>query len=630
MSEYAFPTFSSEVAHYQRMKSAAASRDRYMALALNVREGRIRQLFPAELDLNITFEGVPIANFIDIVGRDISEAVAPLPSLACTAGEMKTDADLRRAETKNRIGDFYWFKSRLEQQMLHGADRYLTYGFQPFFVEPNIEEKRPHIVLDDPVESYYEKNRFGDVIFYAKRWDKRADELAAAFPEYRTIIMSDPDKPARPNGQRPEVPGDTLLEMIRWVDKESVTLFLPQRQGLILTTYKHKLNRCPVVIAERPGVGPIPRGQFDDVIWTQVARAIFATLSLEAASQAVQAPIAVPDDMTEFPIGPNSLLQSEKSGEIHRVNLELPPGLFQEGQILDQEMKMGARYPDARSGNSNASVITGKGVEALLGSFDTQIKGAQMIFKQALQDTTSICFEMDEKWWGDVEKVISGTISNLSYEKTYVPKTAINGRYSCTVTYGFASGMKPSQSLVAMLQLEGAGIISKGATMLNMPFDISPDEMQRQIDIEATRDALKQGLFSLVQSAGPLAMQGQDPSLLVKMTADIVKARQNGQSMEDAAIAGFQAYQQALQAQQQASQSDSEAPGAPGEGGGTGDAGPGGPQMDALPPGVAPGQAGLPPGGQPTIENLIAGFRGNASLPVDQATIARRVPVGTR
>lgn len=629
MADFAFPSFSTEVNHYNRMKQAAASRDGHMSLARSVREGNIRQLFPSELSLNLTFNGVPIANFIDIVARDLSEALAPLPALACTAGEMKTDADQRRAEMKNRIGDWYWSTSRLEQQMLSGADRYLTYGFLPFFVEPNVEGKRPYIQVDDPVDAYYEKNRFGEVVFYAKRWNKRADDLCAMFPEYTSYILTDPDSPT---GKR--IPGDAMIEVVRWVDKKSVTLFLPTRKGLILTSYEHKLDCAPVVIAERPGCGSEPRGQFDDVIWTQVARAIFSTLSLEAAAQAVEAPIAVPSDMDEFPIGPNTILQSDNAKDIHRVNLELPPGLFQENAVLDQELKMGSRYPDARAGNTTASVITGRGIEALMGSFDTQIKGAQMVFRQAFQDVTSLCFQMDEKWWGKTEKVIAGTISNKSYEVKYTPSAAINGRYTCTVTYGFAAGMKPSQAFVAMLQLEGAGIIAKGTTMLNMPFDIDPDIEQRNIDVEATRDALKQGLFSLVQSAGPIAEQGGDPSLLVKMAADIVKARQNGQSMEDAATNGFAAYQAALQQKAQEQQSQMSGPGDQGQAGMDSSGGQGGglPGADSngLPPGVAPGQAGLPPGGQPSVQNLIAGFRGNGSLPIDQATIQRRVPTGTR
>lgn len=627
MSELAYPSFSTEVNHYMRMKAAGAARQRHMEVAQQVRKGNIRQLFPTELDLNISFDGVPIANFIDIVAHQMAEAIAPLPALACVAGKMETQADQKRAQVKNRIGDWYWTKSRLEQQMLFGADRYLTYGFQPFFVEPDPECKVPRITLDDPMRAYYETNRFGDVTFYAKSWMRTVDDLVAMFPEWRAMIIVQ-DSTGKP------IPGDTQLELIRWVDDKAVTLFLPTRNGLVLTAYEHKLGRCPVVIASRPGLDPDkPRGQFDDVIWTQVARAIYATLSLEAASIAVQAPIAVPDDVDELPIGPHALYTSSKAGDIHRVNLELPAGLFAENQVLDQEMKLGSRYPDAAAGQASASVITGKGVEALMGTFDTQIRGAQMIFKQVLQEITALCFEMDEKWWPSTEKTVRGTISGRSYELVYTPSSAINNQYECTVTYGFAAGMHPSQSVVTMLQLEGAGLIAHGTTQSNLPFDVDPDQEQRQIDVESYREALKQGMFSLVQTAGPMAAQGQDPSLLVKMVVDVIKARQNGKSMEDAAEEGFTSYQANLQAQQEAqmqAQQDQQAstPGAAGAPGGSPGGQPPGINAQGLPEGVAPGQAGLPPGGLPTIQNLVSGFRGNGTLPISQATVSRRVPTG--
>lgn len=628
MTEMAYPSFSTEVNHYNRMRAKNGTRDRTMQIIQQVRDGHLRQLFPSELELNLNFEGVPTSNFIDIVAHDMAEGIAPLPSLACVAGKMKSQADLTRAETKNRIGDSFWKHSRLEQQMLKGADRYVSYGFLPFFIEPDVDSKSPFIQLDDPMNAYYEKDRFGRVTVYAKRWLRTVDELASAFPEWESTIRAEKDGSGK-------APGDQQIELVRWVDKEKVTLFLPQRSGLVLTSYEHKMCCVPVVVAERPGISDTPRGQFDDVIWVQVARAIMSILALEAAHTAVQAPIALPDDIDEFPLGPNALLQSANARDIHKLNLELPPTIFAEGQNLDKELRDGSRYPDARSGNSNASVITGKGVEALLGTFDTQIKGAQMIFKQAFEEVTAICFEMDEAWWPNDSKTVSGTLSGRSYEIEYTPKNDINGRYSCTVTYGFAAGMHPSQSVITMLQLQGAGLVAKSTVQMNMPFDMDPVQETRAIDVERYREGVEQGVLALVQAAGPMAMQGQDPTHILKMAADIVKLIQDGQTPEDAVVAAFTTMQQAQQAAQQAQMQQAQAAqqaagGAGGDQGGAGGGGfpPPGTQDSGLGDHVSPGQAGMPPGGMPTVENLMAGFRGNASLPINQATIQRRVPTG--
>lgn len=611
-------------AKYDRMVARASHRDMNMELVRRVRNGDMRAMFPAELELNLSFQGVPIANFVDIAAHDVSELIAPLPSVRCISGRMHTDADLRRAETKNRIADSYWIESKLAKQMMRGADRYISYGFLPFFVEPDLENKRPFIHVCDPRHSYYELDRFGQVVVMTNMWVKTIDELCALFPDISQQIRGGEN-----GGYRRGEHGETQMQLVRWVDRQRVALMLPERNGMILTSYAHQLDRAPAYVIERSGgVDDTPRGQFDDVIWVQVARAIMTTLTLEAASEAVTAPIILPKDADDLPIGPHSIYQTDHGDQAKRLNLELPPGVFQENMTLQEELQQGSRYPDARTGNSNASVITGKGVEALLGSFTTQIAAAQAMMKDGLENVTAICFQMDDKWWPHVQKLLQGTQSGTSYEFSYTPADDIAGKYKCTVTYGFAAGMNPAQSTVTMLQLEGAAAISKRTLQENLAFDVDAVAEQRQIDVEATREALKQGFFQLISAIGPMAMQGQDPTQIVQLVAKVTKDRQDGKSIEDAALDAFQAYAQAQQAaQQQAQEEAAEAQG----GAGPGQQGPPGAGSDAgqPPEGVAPGQMGLPPGGRPTVQNMLAGFRGQGNSPVLQDVLQRRVPTGT-
>lgn len=620
-------------AHYDRMVTKNAARDRTHEMIHGVRRGHMKQLFPDNLDVTINVFGVPVANFIDVVAHDMAEGIAPLPSLACVSGKMQTDTDLKRAEIKNRIGDNYWRNSRLEVQMMQrGADWYVTYGFVAFFIEPCFEDPKnllPQILVDDPRKGYYELDRYGRVRVYAKRWLKRIDDLCAQFPEYASYIRKNPNKQTAMGGSQDDS-GDTELECVRWVDGTSVTLFLPQREGLILTSYQHRMSRPPVVIAERPSDDDIPRGQFDDVVGVQLARAVYQTLALEAAALAVQAPIAVPDDMDELPIGPHAILQSKNARDIHKVHLELPPTIFAEGAALDQELRLGARYPEARSGGVNASVITGKGVEALLGTFDSQIKGAQVILKTALEDVTAMCFEMDQKWWPNQVKTVSGTMSGASYEFQYSAAKDIGGRYACTVTYGFAAGLRdPSQAIVTMLQLEGAGMIAKGTTMQHMPMGIDPLQEQKKINVEASREALKQGFFALVQASGQLAAQGQDPAPIINLSVNVIRDLENGKPIEEAIAKAFAALEEQKEAQAQQEQSEMEAQGGAPGGPGQQFEGANGTPEAGVPGRQAPGQAGLPPGGRPTMAEMVSGFRGNGNLPVNQYTVRRSIPTGT-
>jgi hypothetical protein len=606
------------LAHYGRLKMRFAKRESNAELIHQVRQGNIRQLFPEELNFSISFNGSPIANFVDIVAHDMAEGLAPLPALACTSGKMKSDADLKRAERKNRIGDNYWLRSRLELQMESAADRFVTYGWFPIFVEPDTKAQLPYIHLEDPRGSYYELDRMGRCKIYAHRWRRSVDDLCAQFPEFAGTIRSDP-KTGR------SVPGETELELVRWVDETYVSLILPDRNGLILSAYAHKLDRCPVWIAERPGEGDHPRGQFDDVVWVQVARSIMSTLALEAASIAVQSPIAVPSDMDELAIGPHAILQSDNAKDIHKVGLDLPSSIFAEGQVLDQELRVGSRYPDARTGSVNASVITGKGVTALLGTFDSQIRGGQVVLREALQQTTAICFEMDAKWWPNTSKRLTGTVAGSSYEFEYIPSVDIGDRFDCTVTYGFSMGMEPSQSLIAILQLEGAGLISKSTARENLPMPIDSIQEQKRADIEGSREALKQGVFALVQASGQMAAQGQDPTPIIKMAVQTIQGLEDGMTIEDAVSEAYAAMEQAQQqAAQQAAEQQAQMQ-AQAQGGT-----PGAPQDPNAPQGGAQGQGGVsvPDAGPPSMQEMVTGFRGDADRPVLQNQIRSSQPVG--
>ena len=148
-----------------------------------------------------------------------------------------------------------------------------------------------------------------------------------------------------------------------------------------------------------------------------------------------------------------------------------------------------------------------------------------------------------------------------------------------------------------------------------LPFDVDVTQMQQQIDVEETRDALKQGIYAYVQSIGLLAQQGMDPSEILARVAEIIRDRQKGDQLEDIVVRAFAP---------KAPPPELEA--APGEAGAT-EPGMGGEGMSGtgLPVGTAPGQAGLGPGGRPDLQMLLAGLRGSGK-PELSASVSRRVP----
>jgi hypothetical protein len=216
----------------------------------------------------------------------------------------------------------------------------------------------------------------------------------------------------------------------------------------------------------------------------------------------------------------------------------LPQGAFTEQSLLNQELRVGARYPESRTGNIDASIVTGQGVQALMGAFDTQVKSAQAIFAAALRDVIRLCFEIDETIYSE-EKTIRGVDSGSPYEITYKPSKDIKQDYSADVRYGMLAGLNPAQGLIFMLQALGGGLISKDMAMRELPFTVNVTQELEKIEVENMRASLLGSLTALSQAIPQMVAGGQDASGIVNKIAAVIKARQKGQALEDAIEATF-------------------------------------------------------------------------------------------
>jgi hypothetical protein len=285
------------------------------------------------------------------------------------------------------------------------------------------------------------------------------------------------------------------------------------------------------------------RGQFDDVLGIQLLRNRFALLAMEAAEKSVQAPIVLPQDVQELMLGGDAVIRTANPAGVRRVELTLPQGAFTEQQVLNQELRVGTRYPESRTGNIDASIVTGQGVQALMGAFDTQVKSAQAIFAATLRDIISICFNVDEMIYPE-EKTIRGVDSGSPYEITYKPTKDIKSDYSADVRYGMLAGLNPAQGLIFMLQALGGKLISRDMAMRELPFTVNVTQELEKIEIEEMRSALLGSLTAYTQAIPQMATQGQDASDVVRKIAAVIKARQKGQALEDAIEETFAPQQQ--------------------------------------------------------------------------------------
>jgi len=449
-------------ARVQSLRYRNSERDARNLDVLAVRKGKISEVypdfFPDGVDANV------VANFIDIVARDLSEVMAPLPAVNCSAANQVSDR----------------------------------------------------------------------CVAFAKRYTLTLGELVSQFPEFDNILLGG-------MGYKQDLNG--TIEMIRYYDKDQSVVYIPSRDNLILSQAKNPLGKMMVIVARKPSIDSELRGQFDDVLGIQLLRNRFALLAMEAAEKSVQAPIVLPQDVQELQLGGDAVIRTANPAGVRRVELTLPQGAFTEQQLLNQELRVGARYPESRTGNIDASIVTGQGVQALMGAFDTQVKSAQAIFAAALRDVISICFEVDESIYPD-EKTIRGVDSGSPYEITYKPTKDIKSDYSADVRYGMLAGLNPAQGLIFMLQALGGKLISKDMAMRELPFTVNVTQELEKIEIEDMRTALLGSLTAYTQAIPQMATQGQDASDVVRKIAAVIKARQKGQALEDAIEATFAPQQQ--------------------------------------------------------------------------------------
>jgi hypothetical protein len=88
---------------------------------------------------------------------------------------------------------------------------------------------------------------------------------------------------------------------------------------------------------------------------------------------------------------------------------------------LDNEVRSGARFPEARNGGIKASVVTGRGVQALMGGYDTQIAEAQVVLGAFAGAAHGARFEMDVALWPTSRKRIMGNSAGEPFDLTYTP-----------------------------------------------------------------------------------------------------------------------------------------------------------------------------------------------------------------
>jgi hypothetical protein len=468
-----------------------------------------------------------VANRIKVMSKDVAASLSPLPAINCSATNSASDTQKKFAEKRTRIANAYVDGSDLKAHMTDYATGYNTFGLGVFFIEPDLEEKMPKIRVRNGSNVYAVWDTQGRTVWAMEEFCLSPWEVIAQFPSAQAYL---------------EDAGKTeggLVDVIRYSDGRLTVAYLPQCKNHILLEYAAPIpGESQYVCIQLPGEGDsfagVPRGAYADLVMPQMADHEFRMLQLEAASKSVQAPLAVPSDVVDVSYGPDAVIRSQNPQNIRRVGTEIPQGAFAASELIREDLAVGGMSPESRTGNIQASVITGKGIEAASAGYSSQIANAQIMIAFALEHAIRKCFKMDEHLWGNTKKNVQGMAQGAPYTFEYTPSKDIKTVHTVEISYGFLSGMAPNNALVFVLQAQAAGLISRDFAARQLPVGFNVGEEFDKIDIETMRNSLMQGMAALAQSIPQMMQSGMDPTGIVHGLAQIVTLKQKGKSIEDA------------------------------------------------------------------------------------------------
>jgi len=555
-----------------------------------------------------------VANRIDVMAKHASAALSPLPIVSCTALTGTSDRARAFADTRSKVANFYMKRSRLASQMQTGADQFYSYGLLVTSVEPDVAGKFPHIFVEDSIGFYPVWDRQGRTVEIARVFTREPIELMAEFPEQAAEIKA----ASQVNSFSPAGP----LEVIKYVSADRIVMFFSKYgKHHVLVDMKNPMGRCTYVATAKPGLDSEIHGAFDDLIWVQLALHAMQTYTLSAAAQAVEAPIAVPNDVIDVPTGPGAIIHSNSPDQIRRIGLDVPQSAFTTTAYLSHEIEFGAIVPEALGGSIDASVVTGKGVQQLMAGYSQQIAMCQDTLVGHFEQVISLCFELDERFWPNDSKTIQGVADSSPYKLTYRPTRDIKGDYTVQVAYGGVAGLDPNRGLVFLLQALGGDLVSKDYVRRHLPSDMNPQDEESKIVIEKLRNSLVEGMAGLVASMPQMVMSGQDPSSIITATVAALAAVQKGERLEDALSRIFPA----PKAEQEQPEAET-APDAMTEPGSEPGAEGGLMGMAGQAPENPGGANARGPGARPDLQTLFAGTGSNGQ-PSIRGGVTRRIPV---
>lgn len=251
----------------------------------------------------------------------------------------------------------------------------------------------------------------------------------------------------------------------------------PMMARVVQVWEPHTDGRPPVAFSQLPSPDGAMRGLLDQVKGQLRAKDELVKDVLEVSAQAAFSPWEAYGIMNPgTPPGSDVIYEHDPSLEGKSFMRRVQPTTFSPQLpivlgFLEDQTRAQLSYPATRQGEVPVSQGSGSFVAATQGDLTSMVREIQRCLADIQHQGAGVMFALDEAHL-NFEKPLCHSVGR---KKTYVPTSAIDGRYELAVAYGAGAGLDRITTDTRMLNYYSAGIVPGRRVLAETDFVDDPE-----------------------------------------------------------------------------------------------------------------------------------------------------------
>lgn len=235
----------------------------------------------------------------------------------------------------------------------------------------------------------------------------------------------------------------------------------------LVAPHRHLLAGCPIVAQATVSADGEIRGKLDAMLpGLKNAHQLQTEANLNLLRN-MHAPPLIQNIENEEMWGPDAILKGVRGPDEARVVYPRPPVDYAAYAQVDrflQSARGGGAFPQQRSGEPGASIVSNVGVAALQGSYNAQQAWAQTDMARWYGELFARLANFDEVYCGGTNKQIDGFDEGEAFSDHYDPAVFWRGDYRVNVSF-HAIGVNAAQNVMNLGAAARLGMISTRTAM---------------------------------------------------------------------------------------------------------------------------------------------------------------------